>query len=51
MNKKISLVFITVISALYATLVSGSIVTEMISTSKTNGQEILKRSATETRKL
>jgi predicted small secreted protein len=42
-NNKKSLV-IAVISALCATIASASAVTEMMSASKENGQEILKRS-------
>ena len=43
-NIKKSLLVIAVISALCATIGSASTVTEMISASKSNEQEILKRS-------
>jgi hypothetical protein len=50
-NNKKSLVVAAVISALCATIASASAVTEMMSSSKANGQEILKRSETAPRKL
>jgi hypothetical protein len=50
-NNKKSLVVAAVISALCATIASASAVTEMMSATKANGQEILKRSETAPRKI